>query len=136
MKALLIILLLSASSFYANASLENGLTAANPKPIEKIVSVTQVFMPEHFGTGENVYAVMSGLFPNGCYVYQRAELQKDPRENRYDIRNIALVHQGMCIAVLVPFNQQVKFGVLDPGTHHFRFHNGDGTYIDKSVIVQ
>lgn len=136
MKAILAFILLSVGSMTASASINYEIKSANPKPIEKIVSVTQVFMQEHFRAGENVYAVMSGLFPNGCYVYQRAEVDKDPRENRYSVKNIALVHQGMCISVLVPFNQQIKFGVLDPGTHHFRFHNGDGTYIDKNVIVQ
>jgi hypothetical protein len=38
--------------------------------------------------------------------------------------------------VLIPFQKDVRLGQLPTGKHILKFLNGDGTYLEKSLVVE
>ena len=79
-------------------------------------------------------AVISGMFPNSCYSWNRATVN-NVSDTLHEIRALANVRMGMCLMVLIPYSEEVQVGKLVPGTHTLRFMNGDGTYQEKKVVV-
>jgi hypothetical protein len=112
-------------------------TADDQKPQEKevIVGISDALVPGGFDSQTDAYVIESGVFPNGCYKWKRAEVT-NPKANLLEVRTIASVSQGMCLMVLVPFTKEVKLGKLEAGTHTVRFVNGDGTYLERTLTVE
>lgn len=100
-----------------------------------VVSVSDVFVPGGFDTGSDVFVVESGIFPNGCYSWKEARVNH-VKENVHEIETMATVQQGMCIMVLVPFTKEVRLGQFSRGEHTLRFINGDGTYLEKTLVIE
>ncbi|MFN3455360.1 MAG: hypothetical protein ACK41T_10410 [Pseudobdellovibrio sp.] len=110
---------------------------AADKPYEKEVQVgiNGVFVPGGFDSSSDAYVVVNGIFQNGCYKWSRAEVSNTDEYN-HEIKSIASVTQGMCIMVLVPFQKDVRLGKLSSGKHNLKFLNGDGTYLERSLVVE
>lgn len=109
--------------------------AIDPAPKEVQVGISGVFVPGGFDSTADAYVVVSGIFQNGCYKWNRAE--KNSRDEfTHEIKTIATVTPGMCIMVLIPFQKEVRLGKLSSGEHNLRFLNGDGTYIEKKLLVE
>lgn len=118
--------------FVANNSFAYGDA---PQEKEVQVGINDVYVPSGFDSSSDVYVVTSGIFPNGCYKWNRADVNhKD--SYTHEVKTIASVSQGMCIMVLVPFTKEVRLGKFDPGKHTLRFLNGDGTYLEKSINIE
>ena len=110
---------------------------ANEQPVQKEVQIglSGVFVPGGFDSNSDTYVVASGVFPNGCYRWSRSEtVARDTFT--HEINSKAIVTQGMCIMVLVPFQKDIRLGKLVAGKHTLRFMNGDGTYFEKSVQIE
>ncbi|MCS6838038.1 MAG: hypothetical protein NZ480_04250 [Bdellovibrionaceae bacterium] len=105
------------------------------KPKEVVVGISDVFIPSGFDSTSEAYVVVSGVFPNGCYRWSRAEVERKGN-NLHEVRSYAYVQPGMCLMVLVPFTKEVQLGVLESGTHRIRFVNGDGTYLERTLVVE
>jgi len=115
-----------------------GTTAmAASQPVEKevVVGVNDAYVPGGFDSTSDVYVVVNGLFPNGCYRWARADVTH-PEKSIHEVRSIARVSQGMCLMVLVPFTKEVRVGVVGAGDHKIRLMNGDGTYLEKSLTIE
>ncbi|MBS1984992.1 MAG: hypothetical protein JST16_12555 [Bdellovibrionales bacterium] len=113
-----------------------GLAAsAAPQPPAKevTVNISSAFLPSGQDFSDPS-AVISGMFPNSCYAWSRADITH-VTDTLHEIRGIASVRQGMCLMVLVPFSEEVHIGKLVRGTHTLRFVNGDGTYQEKQINV-
>lgn len=123
MKAFLILGLMAP--FIAHAETTKDVT----------VSINDVFVPGGFDSEADSYVVVSGLFPNGCYHWKEAKVTNTGTYS-HDIQSVAAVNQGMCIMVLVPFTKEVRLGQLASGTHTLKFINGDGTYLQKTLVVE
>jgi hypothetical protein len=102
---------------------------------EVIVGINDAFIPGGFDIYSDTYVVASGIFPNGCYRWSRSDIKHVDQFN-HEIRSIANVQQGMCIMVLVPFSKEVKLGKFSAGKHTLKFVNGDGTYLEKTMVVE
>lgn len=99
------------------------------------IGVNDAYIPGGFDINSDVYVVTNGIFPNGCYKWKRAEVNHaDPY--MHEVKSVATVSQGMCLMVLVPFTKEVKLGKFAAGKHTLRFLNGDGTYLEKSMVVE
>lgn len=109
--------------------------AVNPDAKEVAVGISGVFVPGGFDSSSDAYVVVSGVFQNGCYKWSRAE-RTSRDEFNHEIKSMATVTPGMCIMVLVPFQKEVRLGRLSSGQHNLRFVNGDGTYLEKTLIVE
>lgn len=129
MKKLLAIALTALlASTFANANTE-------PEEREVSIGITGAYVPGGFDSNSDAYVVVNGVFQNGCYKWKRADrVTRD--EFNHEIRSIATVTPGMCIMVLVPFQKEVRLGQLPSGKHNLKFVNGDGTYLEKSLIVE
>lgn len=110
-------------------------SAAAAQDREVIVGINEAFIPGGFDIYSETYVVASGIFPNGCYKWSHVDVKHVDKFN-HEIRSVANVRQGMCIMVLIPFNKEVKLGKFDAGQHTLRFVNGDGTYLEKTMVVE
>ncbi len=111
----------------------NMAKAAESRVVQ--IGVNDVYVPAGFDRSADVYAVASGVFPNGCYEWSHAEVIHTSNFS-HEVRLLANVSQGMCIMVLVPFSQEVKLGKFEQGKHALKFVNGDGTYIQKNIDIE
>jgi hypothetical protein len=106
-----------------------------PPAKEVIVGLNDVYVPAGFDSEADAYVVVNGIFPNGCYRWKGAEVDHKDSFN-HEIRSKAMVSQGLCLMVLMPFQKEVRLGQLESGTHQLRFVNGDGTYLEKTMKVE
>ena len=106
------------------------------KEKEVTIGINDAFIPGGFDSESDAYVVVNGLFPNGCYAWNRAEVNKDVEPNIHEVRSVATVRQTMCIMVLVPFTKELHLGQLEAGDHTIRFMNGDGTFIERNLHVE
>lgn len=104
-------------------------------PREVMIGVSDAYIPSGFDSNSDAYVVVSGMFPNGCYRWSKAEVSHAGK-TVHEVRSFANVQPGMCLMVLVPFNREVQLGQLDSGKHTVRFLNGDGTYLEKQVVIE
>ncbi len=110
-------------------------TASAMTTKEVAIGVNNVYVPGGFDTSSDVYVVVNVIFPNGCYKWSRADIKHVDTYN-HEIRTYADVSQGMCIMVLIPFQQEVRLGKFASGKHTLHFMNGDGTSLQKPLIVE
>jgi hypothetical protein len=125
-------LALSLSLFAAPAAFADG---SQPATKEVQIGVNNVYVPGGFDSSSDVFVVVNGIFPNGCYKWGRAA-KKDVDTFNHEISSIADVSQGMCIMVLIPFQKEVRLGKFASGKHNLRFVNGDGTYLEKTMVIE
>jgi hypothetical protein len=115
-----------------------GLSAMAQQQVpekEVVIGINGVYTPSGFDSNSDAYVVVNGIFQNGCYKWKRADVtNKD--EFTQEITSVASVSQGMCIMVLIPFQKEVRLGKLSSGKHKLRFLNGDGTYLEKDLVVE
>lgn len=112
-----------------------GVTQASGQK-QVMITVADALVPSGFDSSTDAYVVVSGMFPNGCYRWSKAEVSAQG-ENIHEVRSFANVQPGMCLTVLMPFTREVRLGQLDQGNHKIRFMNGDGvTYLEKSLVVE
>lgn len=106
-----------------------------PPPREVQIGVSDVFVPGGFDSETDAYVVANGIFPNGCYRWKGADVSSVDKFN-HEIRAKAMVSQGMCLMVLIPFTKEIRLGKLASGQHNLKFIGGDGTYLEKSLKVE
>lgn len=130
MKTIKTFIVVAALAFVANVN-----ASELPTTRDVVVGVSDAFIPGGFDSSSESYAVASGMFPNGCYKWKQAEVS-NLDANLHEIKSIASVSQGMCLMVLVPFTKEIKLGKLAVGKHTLRFLNGDGTYLEKYLVIE
>lgn len=124
-------LTLGVLGFLVTASAYSATRAVSNRAVVNINSVT---IPSGFDNSSPT-AVISGIFPNSCYSWDKAEVTNVDRMT-HEVRSYANIRQGMCLMVLIPFSEEVSLGKFDRGEHILRFHNGDGTYLEKKLSVE
>lgn len=129
MKSFLLFCLSSAFVFAAQAQQEL------PAVKDVVIGVNDVFVPAGFDSNTDAYVVVSGIFPNGCYRWKKASVN-NKTDFQHEVTSVAEVSQGMCIQVLMPFSKDIHLGKLATGKHTLRFVSGDGTYLEKSMVVE
>ena len=103
---------------------------------EVTMAVNDVFIPEVVERGKDAKIVLSGMFPNSCYRWSRAQVVTS-QDTFHEIKAMASVTVNtMCLMVLVPYSKELNLGQLTPGEHTLRFVSGDDTYFERKLIVQ
>lgn len=112
-------------------------TFATPNaPTKQVqIGINSVYVPGGFDSSSDVFVVVHGIFPNGCYQSVSAVVSNTDAFT-HEIASIATVSQGMCIMVLIPFQKEVRLGKFAAGEHMMRFQNGDGTYLEKKLVIE
>ena len=113
----------------------NSVAAPAPASKEVTIGLSEVFIPGGFSSTTDAYVIVSGMFPNSCYHWTRAEVMHTSK-TQHVVRAIADVAQTMCLMVLVPYQREVNLGRLQSGDHTLRFLNGDGTYFEKTMTIE
>lgn len=108
---------------------------ADPVTKDVVVSVNEVLVPEKVDQNTDAKIVLSGMFPNSCYRWSRAQVY-DASPTFHNIQAHAMVTQTMCLMVLVPYTKEVNLGKLQAGQHTLRFINGDDTYFERTLNVE
>lgn len=106
-----------------------------PEDKEVPIGINGVYVPSGFTSQSEVYVVASGVFPNSCYSWKKADVE-EAQTFFHTVKSFATVKQGMCLMVLVPFQKEIKLGKFSVGEHTLRFENGDGTYLEKKVSIE
>ncbi|MFN7905884.1 MAG: hypothetical protein ACK5P5_11945 [Pseudobdellovibrionaceae bacterium] len=129
--------LLNASILAAVAALglHTAVQAEEIQPREVTAIVSETFVPNGFDSNTDAYVVVSGLFPNGCYRWKRADVDH-VAATTHEVRVIATVRPGVCPRMLIPFSEEVKLGTLSAGAHNIKIVNGDGTYFEKKMKIE
>lgn len=102
---------------------------------EVLIGISDAHVPGGFDTNSEAYVVASGMYPNGCYKFSRADVAHQAGLV-HEVRIYAAVQQGMCLMVLVPFTKEVPLGKLEAGVHKIRFIGGDGTFLEKTLEIK
>ena len=130
-KSLATVILMTASL----AATTGHANDSQPPAREVVIGLNDVYVPAGFDSETDSYVIVNGIFPNGCYRWSRVEVKNDGQFN-HEVKSKALVSQGMCIMVLIPFTKEVRLGKLASGEHKLKFVNGDGTWIEKTLKVE
>ena len=117
-----------------SASVSRASEGQQP-PREVVIGLNDVYVPAGFDSEADAYVIVNGILPNGCYRWSGVEVKNDGQFN-HEVKSKALVSQGMCIMVLIPFTKEVRLGKLASGEHKLKFVNGDGTWIEKTLKVE
>lgn len=112
-----------------------AFTEIGPQTRDITVAINDVFIPGGFDTRADAYVVVSGLFPNSCYKWKQADI-KHITAVEHEITATATVHQGMCLMMLIPFSKDVRLGMLSKGEHLLRFLSGDGTFLERQLVIE
>jgi hypothetical protein len=134
MSLFLLITLSGAFAWSAPTSPEE-VSSTSPTSREVVINITGAYIPGGFDSNSDTFVVVNGIFPNSCYKWERADVT-NPGNNIHEVRSIAAVSQGMCLMMLVPFTREVHIGKLPSGNHKIRFIGGDGTYLEKDLVVE
>jgi len=129
-KKVLVVLICSLLSF--NLSLASD-GEPNPKLVQ--VGASDVIIPADLNSTSEIYVIVSGFFPNGCYGWNHADVTHKDKMT-HEIRIIAAVVEGPCKMVLVPFLQPVAMGQFEIGQHNLRFLNQEGNYTEKTLSIE
>ena len=118
------------------AALSIPLAQANePKTREVVVSINDAYVPSGFDSYSDAFVVVNGIFPNSCYRLKDTQVEH-VGPALHEITTYATVTEGMCLMVLLPFNKEARLGRLQAGEHKLHFMNGDGTYMERSLVVE
>ena len=130
MKTLMALALIAMSFQFSSAAL-----AADGDVHEKIVGVTDAYVPSGFDSGSDAFVVENGWFQNSCYKLKGIEVN-NVGPALHEVTTKASVTEGLCLAVIIPWHREVPLGKLVVGTHKVHFLNGDGTYMEKQIIIE
>lgn len=113
----------------------NGLYADEIKTREVFVHISEVFVPTETNSNGDSYVVVSGMYPNTCYRWNRGEVTHNT-EKSHSVRLVATFSETTCLMVMVPYSRDVVLGKLSPGQHTVRFVNPDETYFERTINVR
>jgi hypothetical protein len=127
--------LISIVTFCAVTTFANSAAAESVATKDVNLTVSDVYIPGGFSQNTDAYVIVSGMFPNSCYKWNKAEVTS-PTPLIQEVKATATVAQSICLMVMVPYQEEVNLGRLVSGTHTLRFLNGDGTSFEKTLTVE
>lgn len=102
---------------------------------EKVIGVNDAFIPSGFDSSSEAFVVVNGWFPHSCYKLKSATVNH-VGPTLHEVSVNALVTEGLCLTVIIPFHKEVQLGKLAVGDHQIRFLAGDGTYMERHLVIE
>ena len=102
---------------------------------ETTIGVNNVYIPSGFDSGSEAFVVASGWFPHSCYKLKGAKVEH-VGPTLHEVTVMANVTEGLCLTVIIPFNKEIQLGKLAVGDHQIKFMNGDGTYMERHLVIE
>ena len=99
--------------------LNSGARAVAPGDAPKLVNIalTTAYVPIGFDDNDRAQIVVSGSFNNACYKMGPYSIDVNETEKTIQVRQKAYSYTGMCLQVVIKFNQVVELGILKSGTY-------------------
>ena len=116
------------------ARAEETIPSDPPSSRRSTVNVSSAVIPSGFDNTSPV-AVVSGLFPNSCYSWDKADVTHTT-PTTHEVKSYAQIRSGYCLMVMLPFSEEVPLGSFSSGHHTIRFVNADGSYLEKTLDVE
>ena len=129
MKTLFLIAALALTANFNQAFAKDGDVQ------DKIIPISDVYIPNGFDSGSDAFLVVNGWFPHSCYKLKDVDV-KHVGSTLHQVTTVASVTEGLCLTVIVPFHREVQIGKLAVGTHQIQFMNGDGSYMEKQLVIE
>jgi hypothetical protein len=121
--------------FFATICTVTAARADQGRNYTAIANVSDAFVPASVEAHEAIPVTVSGMFPNNCYSYDTAQVSERDRFTQV-VRVFADVKDSICLMRMTPFLHEFKMGPLAPGEHTVIFINGDGSEIERKLIVE
>jgi hypothetical protein len=86
-------------------------------PVVIPTSFSKVYAPNGYDDNDKVQIVGEGLFPNSCYRYEDTKIKVNHESKTISLESSAYKYQGICLMVIVPFDQVLDVGLLQKGTY-------------------
>jgi hypothetical protein len=123
------------SSLIIASTLVSGLAFANAEPGPgngELVNVDAryVFAPEGFDDNDEAVVMVDGYLPSGCYKLTRPEYTVDEQTKTITIKPMARYFDVACIEALIPYQFEVKLGILSEGLYTVKLNNAAVDSID------
>lgn len=115
--------------------LSSAAFAADGDVHEKVVGISDAYVPSGFDSGSEAFVVENGWFPNSCYKLKSVDVTH-VGPTLHEVTTKANVTEGLCLAVIIPWHREVQLGKLAVGTHKVHFLNGDGTFMEKQIVIE
>lgn len=112
-----------------------GASAKDGDKHEKVVPISDVYIPSGFDSASDAFVVVNGWFPHSCYKLKDITVTH-VGPLLHEVTTNALVTEGLCLAVIIPFHREAQLGKLAVGVHSIRFMNGDGAYTEKQLTIE
>jgi hypothetical protein len=84
------------------------------------VEARYVFAPEGFDDNDETVIVLDGYLPSGCYKLTRPEYSVDEANKTINVKPMARYFDTACIEALVPYQIEVKIGILAEGMYSIK----------------
>lgn len=103
-------------------------------PIEKLVPVDHVYVPNGFDSNDNVEVVVTGFLPNLCHKSPSASVKFEGKKVSIEMNGL-YYHESnpFCPEMVVPFTKTVTLGVMDKGDYEITV-NGKSPWEQKETI--
>lgn len=110
------------------SSLVSGISFADAAPSPgngDLVNVDAryVFAPEGFDDNDEAIVMVDGYLPSGCYKLTRPEYTVDEQTKTITIKPMARYFDVACIEALIPYQFEVKLGILSEGLYTVKLNN-------------
>lgn len=106
-------------ALYALASLSFSTFLMAQVPQVVTSPVDHLFVPEGFDNNDNVEVIVTGKFPNPCYIKNKVDVEVE--DNKVLINITALKKEGeglaICEPLAVPYKEQITVGNLQGGDY-------------------
>jgi len=102
---------------------------------ERVVGVSDAYIPSGFDSSSESFVVVNGWFPHSCYKLKNVKVDH-VGPALHEVTTIANVTEGLCLTVIIPWHKEVQLGKLAEGEHQIHFMNGDGTYMERRITIE
>ena len=99
------------------STLGSAVVFAQRVPTVVPSSFSKIYVPEGYDDNDKVQIVGEGMFPNSCFRYEDTRLKVNHENKTISIESFAYKYQGICLMVIVPFDEVLDVGLLQKGTY-------------------
>lgn len=117
----------------ANAIGFAAMADSGPKLVS--ASYKNIYVPKGFDNNDNIQIAAEGVFINTCLKIAKPNVTVDERNKKITIDAKAYMYGGICMYMLVPFQQVIDVGLVrTPGTYVIQ--TGAGELIGQVEVAQ
>ncbi len=112
-----------------------NLAHATPEVV--LAPVDHLFIPKGFDNNDNIEVLVTGNFPNPCFIKNKVDVDVNGNEIRIEVTSLLRQSPVMeiCAPLKVPFMEEVTIGNLQAGNYKLIINEGSTVEIKKDLVV-